>query len=175
LAIAARSAVQSVRLKIISLLKSRKGRTNFNIDVFSNPEKYFMRLPMDKIVADTKVFPEAVEMYKRKIENGETIALVIVVKHPRYNVYAVLDGHHRYYAYLELGRKKIDCALAGDISSVVFFITERGYLQPNPNAKELIKNPEIRFHDKIQEFLQAFLKEPIKTKHKPSLPKVTYG
>ena len=175
MAIAARSAVQSVRLTLLSLLKSRTGRTRVNIDVFSNPEKYFVRLPIDKIVADTKVFPEAVEMYKRKIESGEKIALVIVVKHPRYNVYAVLDGHHRYYAYLGLGRKKIDCALAGDISSLVFFIAERGYLQPNPNAKELIKNPEIRFHDKIQEFLQDFLKEPIKTKPKPSLLKVTYG
>ena len=164
LAIAARSAVQSVRSKIMGLLK-RKGRgTTINIDVFSNPEKYLMRLPMDKIVADSKVFPEAVEKYKRKIENGEKVAPVIVVKHPRYDVYAVLDGHHRYYAYLELGRKEIDCALAGDISSVVFYLTQQGVFQPNPDAKELIKKPELRFHDNIQKFLQDFLKEPIKTK-----------
>ena len=164
MAIAARSVVQSLRLKIMGLLK-RKGRgATVNIDVFSNPEKYVVRLPIDKIVADSKVFPEAVEMYKKRIKNGEKVAPVIVVRHPRYDVYAVLDGHHRYYAYLELGRKKIDCALAGDISSVVFFLTERGYFQPDPQAKESIRKPEIRLHDNIQQFLKDFLKEPIKTK-----------
>jgi hypothetical protein len=164
LAIAARKAVQSVRSKIMILLKRKGHGATVNIDVFSNPEKYLVRLPIDKIVADTKVVQEAVEMYKRKIKNGEKIAPVIVVKHPRYDVYAVLDGHHRYYAFLELGRKKIDCALAGDVSSVVFYLTEQGLFQPNPNAKELIRKPEFRLHDNVEQFLQDFLKEPKKIK-----------
>ena len=164
MAIAARKAVQSVRSKIKILLKRKGLGATVNIDVFSNPEKYLVRLPIDKIVADTKVVPEAVEMYKRKIKNGQKIAPVIVVKHPRYDVYAVLDGHHRYYAFLELGRKRIDCALAGDVSSVVFYLTAQGVFQPNPNAKEPIRKPEFRLHDNVEQFLQDFLKEPKKIK-----------
>ena len=30
-------------------------KSEINIDVFANPEKYLVRLPIDKIVADTKV------------------------------------------------------------------------------------------------------------------------
>jgi hypothetical protein len=41
---------------------------------------------MDKIVADTKVDPEAIEMFKKKIENGVKIAPLIVVKHPKFGV-----------------------------------------------------------------------------------------
>ncbi len=116
-------------------------------------------LPVEKIVADSKVFPQAVEKYKQKIEEGEKLSPVIVVKHPRFDLYAVLDGHHRYYAYLELGWKEIVCALAGDFSSVFFYLTDHGYFQPNPDAKEL-KNPEIKFHDGLEKFLSNFLKNP---------------
>jgi len=76
----------------------RRRDREINIDVFANPEKYLVRLPIEKIVADTKVDPEAIEMYKQKIQNGEKIAPIIVVKHSKFEVYAVLDGHHRYYA-----------------------------------------------------------------------------
>ncbi len=64
--------VDSLRLRIIRLTRLRE-RREINIDVFANPEKYLIRLPIEKIVADTKVDPEAIEMYKKKIENGEKI------------------------------------------------------------------------------------------------------
>jgi hypothetical protein len=136
-----------------------------NIDVFANPEKYLLRLPINKIVADTKVSPEAIEMYKQKIKNGEKIAPIIVVKHPKFDVYAVLDGHHRYYAYLELGKKKVDCALAGNFSSVIFYMTEHGYFQPKPENKEETEKSTLNLHDNIQEFLHNFLKDPNKSGH----------
>jgi hypothetical protein len=41
-------------------------------------------------------------MYQKRIQNGEKIGPLIVVKHPNFDLYAVLDGHHRYYALLEL-------------------------------------------------------------------------
>jgi hypothetical protein len=88
--------VDSLRLRVIRLIRRRD--PEINIDVFSNPEKYLVRLPIEKIVADTKVSPETIELYKQKIRNGEKIAPIIVVKHPKFEVYAVLDGHHRYYA-----------------------------------------------------------------------------
>ena len=136
-----------------------------NIDVFANPEKYLIRLPIEKIVADTKVSPEAIELYKQKIKNGEKIPPIIVVKHPKFEVYAVLDGHHRYYAYSELGKKEINCALAGNFSSVIFYMTKNGYFQPKPEAEEETQKPN-QFHENLQDFLQNFLKDP----NKPGQP-----
>jgi len=136
-----------------------------NVDVFANPEKYLIRLPIEKIIADSKVSPEGVERYKQKIKSGEKVAPIIVVKHPRFEVYAVLDGHHRYYAYLELGKKEVDCALAGDFSSVFFFMTEHGYFQPKAEVREELRRPVPLFHENFEEFLKNFLKEPNKSGH----------
>ena len=152
--------VDSLRLRIMRLTNPRE--REINIDVFANPEKYLVRLPMDKIVADTKVDPEAIEMYKKKIQNGEKIAPLIVVKHPKFDVYAVLDGHHRYYALLELGKKEVECALAGDFSILVFYMTEQGYFQPKPETKEENQKKIIHLHENVQDFLQNFLKDPNK-------------
>jgi ParB-like nuclease domain len=138
--------------------------SEMNIDVFANPEKYLVRLPIEKLVADTKVDPEAIETYKKKIQNGEKIAPLIVIKHPKYDVYAVIDGHHRYYALLELGKKEVECALAGDFSSVVFYMTEHGYFQPKPETKEEDQKKIIHLHENVQDFLQNFLKDPDKAK-----------
>jgi len=154
--------VDSLRLRIIGLTKPRK--REINVDVFANPEKYLVRLRMDKIVADTKVNPEAIEMYKKKIQNGEKIAPLIVVKHPKFDVYAVLDGHHRYYALLELGKKEVECALAGDFSILVFYMTEQGYFQPKPETKEENQKKIINLHENLQDFLHNFLKDPNKAK-----------
>jgi hypothetical protein len=154
--------VDSVRLRIMRLTRPRE--REINIDVFANPEKYLVRLPIEELVADTKVDPEAIEMYKNKIKSGGKIAPLIVVKHPKFDVYAVLDGHHRYYALLELGRKKVDCALAGDFSSVVFYMTEHGYFQPKPQTKEEDQKKIIHLHENVQDFLHNFLKDPIKAK-----------
>ena len=127
-----------------------------NADVFVNPEKYAVCLPISKVVADSKVDRKGVESYKSKIENGEKIAPLIVVKHPQKDLYAVLDGHHRYYALAELGRKKVDCALAGDYSSVMFYLTENGYLQPALGVTKAIRAPAKELHKNLQEFLERF-------------------
>lgn len=152
--------VNSLKRKVISLIWHKK-RT-INIDVFSNPEKYPICLPIEEIIADTKVSPKAIELYKQKIKNKEKIPPIIVVKHPKYDVYAVLDGHHRYYAYLEMGRKEIECALAGDFSTVIFYLTEQGFFQPNPQTKGKMRKPVLQLHENLQDFLQNFLKDPEK-------------
>jgi len=119
-------------------------------------------LPIEKLVADTKVDPKAIELYKQKIQKGEKIAPLIVIKHPKFDVYAVLDGHHRYYALLELGKKRVDCALAGDFSSVMFYLTEHGFFQPNLETNGELRKPVLQLHENIQDFLQNFLKDPDK-------------
>lgn len=154
--------VGSLRLRVMRLIRRRE--REINIDVFANPEKYLMCLPIEKIVADTKVSAEAIELYKQKIKKGEKIAPIIVIKHPRFDVYAVLDDHHRYYAILEMGRKEVDCALVGDFSSVMFYLTEHGFFQPNPETKGEMRKPVLQLHENIQDFLQNFLKDPDKLK-----------
>lgn len=139
------------------LSKLVKGDSEINADVFFNPDKYVVTLPIEKLVADDKVSRQGVELYKQKILSNQEIGPVIVVKHPRKDLYAVLDGHHRFYAYLELGKKEINCAIAGDYSSVVFYLTQHGYFQPSPEVTENLRQPAIRLHQNLKQFLTNFV------------------
>ncbi len=140
--------------------RRKKGeRPKFNPDILINPNKYARPITIDKIIADTKVSREGVEYYKKKIEANEPIDPIVVVKHPRQDVYAVLDGHHRYYACKELGKETINCALAEDYSSVIFYLTEHGYLQPNTEATEHLRLPAKKMHENLKQFLEDFLDE----------------
>ena len=131
-----------------------------NIDVFTNPSKYLRKLALEKIVADTRVYRQGVERYKEKIARGKDIPPIIVVKHPTEDVYAVLDGHHRYYAYVELGKKEVECALACDFSKVIFYMTQHGLFQPHSAITEHIRVPALRFHENVKQFLSDFSKDP---------------
>lgn len=133
------------------------GKGEINPDVFIHPKKYAVCLPIEKLVADSKVSRQGVELYKQKIVNKEKINPIIVIKHPRKDLYAVLDGHHRYYAFLEMGRKEIDCALSGDYSSVIFYLTQHGYFQPSPEITDGIRVPAIRLHKNLKQFLSNFI------------------
>ena len=66
-------------------------------------------------------------------------------------------------AWRAVATGEVDCALAGDFSSVIFYMTEHGYFQPKPEDKEETEKPGLHLHDNIQEFLQNFLKDPSKT------------
>ena len=144
----------SVRADFSDLLS---GRSEINADVFINPNKYAVRLPLEKLVADSKVSRQGIEIYKQRILQNEKIGPLIVVKHPRKDLYAVLDGHHRYFAFFEMGIKEIDCALAGDYSSVIFYLTQHGYFQPTPEITESIRHPAIRLHQNLKQFLTNFV------------------
>ncbi|MCW3998707.1 MAG: ParB N-terminal domain-containing protein [Candidatus Bathyarchaeota archaeon] len=133
------------------------GKSEVNADVFFHPAKYAVCLPIDMVVADSKVSRQGIEAYKNRIVTNQKICPIIVVKHPRKELYAVLDGHHRYYAYRELGRQEIDCAIAGDYSSVIFYLTQHGYFQPSPEFTEGLRQPAIRLHQNLKQFLSNFI------------------
>ena len=74
-----RNLWDSIKKDILGLLRRKP---EFNPDVFINPGKYSRPLPIEEIVADSKVSREGVEFYKKKIANNEKINPIIVVKHP---------------------------------------------------------------------------------------------
>jgi hypothetical protein len=150
-----KSLIATVKADILTVL-ARGRRTQFNPDVFVNPERYARRLPVNKIVADGKVSKAGVAIYKKKILSKAKIDPIIVVKHPRMDTYAVLDGHHRYYAYQELGKSKICSAVAGDFSSVIFYLTENGYFQPSAEVTRTLRKPARQLHENLRDFLESF-------------------
>ena len=47
------------------------GKSEINADVFIHPLKYVASLHIEKIVADSKVSRQGIEIYKQKIANKE--------------------------------------------------------------------------------------------------------
>lgn len=145
-----------IKKDILSFLRSSP---EFNPEVFVKPEKYSRPLTIDKVVADSKVSRQGVEFYKKKIVNNKKIDPIIVVKHPRKEIYAVLDGHHRFHAYREMGKRSINCALAGDFSRVNYYLTKNGYFQPNVEITESFRQPLKKLHNNLKEFLEEFVNQ----------------
>ncbi|HJX24287.1 MAG TPA: ParB/RepB/Spo0J family partition protein [Candidatus Bathyarchaeia archaeon] len=110
----------------------QKLRYKINTDVYANPEKYLVRLPVEKIVADSKVYYDVVCRYGRRIANGEKLAPIIVIKHPKKDQYAIVDGHHRFHALVQMEKKEIECAVEGVFPSIIFYLTKHGFFQPKP-------------------------------------------
>ena len=82
-----------------------------------------------KVIADTNAHRQIVECYRCKIANGESILPIVVIKNPGKDIYAVLDGHYRYYACLESVIEEMKCAFAGDFSSLVVLAARYGFFQ----------------------------------------------
>jgi hypothetical protein len=61
---------QLIKMDILDLIMGGRG---INADAFVNPEKYLIKLPIEKVVADSKVTREGVEWYKQKIASGEKV------------------------------------------------------------------------------------------------------
>jgi hypothetical protein len=146
--------LESVWHEITNFLE---GKSRINAEVFVNPTKYCVSIPVRNIVADSKISRDGINIYKQKIKNKEKITPIIVVKHPNRDLYAVLDGHHRFYAHLAMGKEEINCALAGDCSSVIFYMTEHGYFQPSSEITDGIRQPAIKLQRNIRQFLINFL------------------
>ena len=124
-----------------------------NFEVFLHPGKYIVWLPVDRIVADSKVSPLGVEYYKQRLLSNQDTGPIILLKDPESDLYVVLDGHHRYYANLELGRQEIACAVVGDHSDVLFYLALNGRFQPHGRITDFFRHPLIRFNRQVRQFL----------------------
>jgi len=135
-----------------------------NLDVFINPDKYKQKISVYKIVVDPKVSRRGIKRYKLMVSKGKSLGTIIVIKHPRKDVYAVVDGHHRFYAQLEYGFKEVDCAVVGNFSSFMFYLTKDGWFQPSKEVTEYLRIPALKFKKDLEKYLNKFLKNPEKFK-----------
>ncbi len=137
----------------------RRSTPNFewviNLDVYEHPEKYLLRLPTKKVVADSKVSKVIVDRYIQKIKEGKELEPIIIFKHSKIDLFAVVDGHHRYQAYIQCEKKEINCALEGVIPKVIFNIIRRGYLQ---NKSKKGGNP-MPAHERAFKIIRKFFKQ----------------
>jgi len=127
--------------------------TNF-IKAITNPDKYSINLPINKIIADNKVDKMWIQELTDQIRAGKPVKSIVVVKHPDKDYFAVLDGHHRYWAYKELDKKTIKCAVVNDFIGLGFYLTKEGIFQPNPKITKYIRIPIKRFNKYICEFVK---------------------
>ena len=131
------------------------------LTVFLNPEKYAQDIPVKQIVADKKVYKEGVERYKKLLKKGEDIGTLIVVKHPRKDIYAILDGHHRFWALKEMGAIHVKCAVVVDYYGLTFHLTKKGFYQPTPEITKKLRVPIHRWGDEMLCYLNEFKKDPL--------------
>ncbi len=123
------------------------------IRAFSFPEKYKETLPIDRIVAERKVDEAGVLHYRDKLENGHVTKPLIVLKHPKEEIYAVLDGHHRFEAMKSVGLERVPVVIVDAYLKPIFTMTEKGYFQPTPAVTKYVRIPFKKFAAYIKQFL----------------------
>jgi len=114
------------------------------------------KISIKKIVADPKVLRKGVERYIEKIKNNEPIKPLIVFKHPVEDLYAVLDGHHRFYALAETGAQEVDCLVIRSPLSFLFNGTKSGWFQPSPKVTKYLRMPM----KVLVKYMKKFMKSP---------------
>jgi hypothetical protein len=124
---------------------------------FTNPAKYSQKIDINKIVAAPKLHKKGVEKYKEIIQSGKSVRPLIVLKHPHQDLYAVLDGHHRFYAFLELGNTTVDAVVVRS-NKALFGLTKKGYLQPTPRMTKYIHIPLLVF----TKYVNNFVRHPVR-------------
>ena len=121
------------------------------IRAYTRPEKYAINLHVDKIVCDENVDDE----YVQKLAEIDVLKLapIVVIKHPDKELYAVLDGHHRFKAARLRGLTKIKAAVVDDYVGLGFEFTRQGVFQPSQKFTKHVRLPLKRLIEYMQEFL----------------------
>jgi hypothetical protein len=124
------------------------------IRAYALPERYAQEIPMDQIVCDTKVDEDRVEEIRSTCSDASQFKALVVVKHPKKDVYAVLDGHHRFWAAWRSGFPTIRAAVVDDYIGLGFRLTQKGTFQPSPEVTKHIRMPLKRFKVQMEQFLK---------------------
>jgi ParB-like chromosome segregation protein Spo0J len=126
------------------------------LTAYKDPEKHAREIEVSRIVADEKVHEEGVGRYAESIRDGRGVKPIIVIKHPKKDEYAVLDGHHRFWALKESGAKTVRCAVVEDYIGLGFHLTKNGVFQPSAEFTKYVRAPAKQ----LQDYLTRFLKDP---------------
>ena len=123
------------------------------LKAYTNPNKYSEYISTNKIIADLKVDLNGITRIIKQIESGEKVKSIVIVKHPKKEYYAVLDGHHRFWAQKILGFKEIRSTVIEDFFGLGFHLTKNGIFQPDPKITKYIRIPIKRIYSYITEFI----------------------
>jgi hypothetical protein len=126
------------------------------------PEKYREELPTNQIVADPKIDINGVARYKTQLQAGKSLRPIVVVKHPHTSLYAVIDGHHRFFAQLESGQPTIACAVIQDLTGLLYELSKEGWFQPPPSVTKYLRIPILEFQNTVRQFILNFQQNPTK-------------
>jgi hypothetical protein len=122
------------------------------IHAYTMPDKFAVDLPVDKIVCDENIDYEYVQKLAVEMDVSK-LTPIVVIKHPDKELYAVLDGHHRFKAARLKGLKKIKAAIVDDYVGLGFEFTRQGVFQPSPEFTRYVRLPLKRFIEYMQNFL----------------------
>ena len=126
------------------------------IRAYTFPDKHARELPIDRIVCDDKVDEGWVNELTNNCGHPSELKAIVVVKHPKQDIYTVLDGHHRFEVARRSGQTTIRAAVVDDYIGLGFHLTKHGTFQPPPEFTKFIRVPIKRFTI----FMERFLKNP---------------
>jgi hypothetical protein len=121
------------------------------IRAYTTPYKYAIDLPVAKIVCDENIDDDYVQ--KLTEADASKFTPIIVIKHPKKELYAVLDGHHRFKAARLSGLETIKAVVVDDYVGLGFELTRQGVFQPTPEFTRYVRIPMKRFISYMRDFL----------------------
>jgi len=124
------------------------------IRAYFDPERYARELPIETVVSDEKVDEGHKARLGDKGLDPTSMRPIVVIKHPRKDIYAVLDGHHRFSVVRGMGCTTIRAAVVDDYVGLGFHLTKRGVFQPTPAFTKHVRVPVKRFVSWMTEFLK---------------------
>jgi|GEM_PF-2960269 len=131
------------------------------VPILLHPEDFAETLPVTCIVADKKVDKKRVNHFLKALKAKEDVGTIVVVKHPKKKLYAVLDGHHRFWALKEFGAKTISCAVILDFTGLTYELTQKGFYQPSPEITKKLRVPIKKWGAETLSYLKMFKEDPI--------------
>jgi hypothetical protein len=130
---------------------------------YFDPEKHAKEIPLKRVYTDEKVDEGHAARIGDSGLDTATMRPIVVIKHPRVEAYAVLDGHHRFHIVQGMGCETIRAAVVDDYVGLGFYLTKKGLFQPTPEFTKYVRVPLKRF----VWWMTAFLKDPLKVSRTP--------
>jgi hypothetical protein len=126
------------------------------VRAYFDPEKHAKEIPVERVVSDEKVDKDHVARLGKSGLDPTRMRPIVVIKHPKVDAYAVLDGHHRFHIVQGMGEETIRAAVVDDYVGLGFYLTKKGVFQPTPEFTKYIRIPLKRF----VWWMTAFLNDP---------------